>query len=170
MCYQRGPYTLTNVFESISEQQREACVDIWLRNKVMPNREAAWQRSAQVCYFITETASRELVGVNTLYKGKVVENGPTRFLNRMFIDPQHRNSRLMITGTAMMLCFAKTQLADRGISGVVNVNENAKLSRPGMRDIFQRLGYQSRGFHNGQEVWFFEFARIQLIKAEPPLQ
>ena len=109
------------------------------------------------------------MGVNTLYQGKVVEHGPTRFLNRMFIDPQHRNSRLMIVGTGMMLCFAKTQLADRDVGAVVNVNENVKLMRPGSRAIFERLGYQSQGLHNGQEVWLFEFNRIEINVDDPPL-
>jgi len=162
--FEFGAYTLKNVYQNITEQQQQACVEMWLRNRVIPNEQAALERSKQVCYFITETASEKLIGVNTLYAGQVMQGGPQIYLNRMFIDPKYRDSRLMITGTAMMLCFAKTHLADEGYPGVVNINENKKLSRPGMNRIFERLGYTKKGMQNGQVVLFYEFDRIKLVE------
>ena len=159
--FEFGAYTLLNVYQKITEEQKHACVEMWLRNRVLPNKQAALERSKEVCYFITETASDKLIGVNTLYQSHVTNSTPKVFLNRMFIDPAYRNSRLMITGTAVMLCYAKTQLADQGIPGVVNINENKKLSRPGASQIFERLGYRKQRMQNGQEVLYFEFARIQ---------
>ncbi|NND82096.1 MAG: hypothetical protein HKN50_06690 [Gammaproteobacteria bacterium] len=155
-------YSMLNVFESITDEQREAVMRLWNRNGLLTDQDAAWQRSSEVCYFITETRTGQLIGVNTLYPGKIVASGPTLFLNRMFIDPQHRNSRLSIIATGMMLCFAKTALSDRGILGVGNVNENSKLSRPGMRKIFTRWGYQFKGTLSGQDVWRFDFDRISI--------
>lgn len=160
-----GSYTLQNVFQSITEEQRRACVELWLRNRVIPTEQAALQRSNQVCYFITDSASGQCVGVNTLYRDRLVANGPEFFFNRMFIDPDYRNSRLMITGTAMMLCYAKTRLAGLGVEGVININENTKLSRPGMNKIFTRLGYRSIGQQNGKEVLYFEFSRIHYTES-----
>jgi len=158
-------YTLINVFQTITDEQRQACVDLWLRNRVIPNQQAAWQRSNQVCYFITETVSGDLIGVNTLYLDQLVANGARFYFNRMFIDPRFRNSRLMITGTAMMLCYARTHLAEKGIGGVVNINENTKLGRPGMRRIFDRLGYRKQGEQDGKDVLYFEFANINYYDA-----
>jgi len=154
-------YTLQNVFQSISQEQREACLDLWSRNRIPMTDEAAWQRSSQVCYYITETSTDKLVGVNTLYLDTI--NSPQQYwMNRMFIDPAYRNSRLMITGTALMLCYAKLNLSSQGIPGVVNINENRKLSRKGMHRIFSRLGYRRQGELAGQEVLYFQFDRIEL--------
>ena len=159
-----GDYTLENVFGSISDDQRRACVELWLRNRVIPTEQAAWERSLQVCYFISKTSTGELVGVNTLYEGLLGEQGPLVYFNRMFLAPEYRNSRLMIRTTAMMLCYAKTRLADGNHKGVININENLKLARPGMQRIFERLGYANLGFVNSKQVWFFEFDQVKITE------
>lgn len=161
-----GDYHLQNVFESITEEQRQRCVEMWVNNGAIPNRPAAYQRSKQVCYFITERCSGNLIGVNTLYLDHLDKNEPALFFNRMFIVPKHRDSRLMITGTAMMLCFARTKLANRGVNGVININENTKLSRPGMHRIFTRLGYQRIGHQRNQEILYFAFASTQFNETD----
>lgn len=163
MRFDHDGYTLHNVFTKISDAQRQACVELWLRNRVLPSAEAAWARTDQVCYFITNANNNELVGVNTLYQDSLQPGGATFWMNRMFLDPKARSGRLMITGTALMLCYAKTHLSDQGAGGVVNVNENRKLSRPGMAKIFQRLGYQKIGHQHGNEVLLFDFARINFL-------
>ena len=78
----------------------------------------------------------------------------------MYILPEHRNSRLMITGTAAMLCYAKTHLSERDEIGVINVNENKKLDRPGLQRIFNRLGYQHKEWRDNKEVILFEFDQV----------
>lgn len=168
MKFDYGGYRLQNVFQSINEEQIGACVDLWLRNRVLPSEEAARQRSAEVCYFITDRKSSKLIGVNTLYPDTLPGTKHPVFMNRMFIDPTYRNSRLMIVGTAMMLVFAKTHLEHNLQLGVANLNENGKLSRPGMNRIFDRLGYRRLGFVSGQELLFFEFKRIQFREAREP--
>jgi len=160
MSFEYERYTLQNVFTRITDSQREACVQLWLRNGVLPSQEAAWARTEQICYFITDTSSKELVGVNTLYQDRLQPSGPMFWMNRMFIDPQHRSGRLMITGTALMLCYARRSLSNQGPRGVVNINENRKLSRPGMARIFQRLGYQQIGRQHGNEILLFDFDRV----------
>jgi len=156
-----GDYNIENVFESITEKQRQQCVDMWISNNAIACSVAAYERSNEVCYLITERSSGDLIGVNTLYKSQLSPNQPICFFNRMFIIPKHRKSRLMITTTAMMLCYAKTHLSNRGVSGVINVNENTKLSKVGMHRIFTRLGYQRLGYQNNQEVLYFGFANKQ---------
>ena len=161
-CFNYGNYTLRNVFRTINDEQRAACVEMWLRNKALPSAESAWQRAEQVCYLLTETATGRLVGVNTLYVDSLVTGGPQFFLNRMFIEPDYRNSRLMIIGTRAMLCYAKTHLSGEGLSGVVNINENTKLARPAINRLFHKAGYRKQGQLNGKDVWYFEFARIAI--------
>ncbi|MEO0369538.1 MAG: hypothetical protein AAF197_12280 [Pseudomonadota bacterium] len=155
-------YLLTNVFEKITVEQRDACVELWLRNRVLPSEEAAIKRSQQICYHLTNRDSGKTIGVNTLYRGFVTNEMPEVWLNRMFIDPLYRNTRLMIVGTSMMLCFAKLHLSDRGLPGVVNINENRKLSRPGAQRVFHRLGYRRIGWQNNNEVIMFRFNDIEL--------
>lgn len=162
--FEFGGYALRNVFEKITPEQQEQCVKLWLSNGVIVTRDAAIERSHEVCYCLYDLASGQLIGVNTLYQGAVAQGGVQAWLNRMFIDPQHRSSRLMIVGTAMMLCYAKTHLESRGLPGVINVNENQKLSRPGAASIFRKLGYRGIGWHNGCEVIAFKFDDISYIE------
>lgn len=159
-----GDFTLQNVFGVMTEEQRHACVNMWLRNNVLPSEQVAWQRTEQVCYFITESSTGKLVGVNTLYIDYLEQGGQAFYMNRMFIDPLYRSGRLMVTGTALMLCYAKSALAAQGLPGVINVNENRKLSRPGMAKIFQRLGYRKIGEQFGNEILLFEFANIDYVE------
>lgn len=162
-CFAYGSYRLRNVFGKINEQQQQACIELWLKNHVLPNRQAAVERSKEVCYLIEDTRNEQVIGVNTLYPGHLDKGHTKVWLNRMFLDPQHRATRLMIIGTALMLCYAKTNLTDQGMVGVVNVNENRKLSRPGMQRIFQRLGYKHLGWQQNKEVILFEFAKVHII-------
>ncbi len=161
--FQFEQYELRRVFGKITNEQREQCIRLWTNNGVIASVEAARSRSSEVCYMLYKQEGQQLIGVNTLYQGQVTQDGPKVWLNRMFIDPNHRQSRLMIVGTAMMLCFAKTHLANQGLPGVVNINENRKLSRPGMQRIFHRLGYRRLGWQNEQEVIMFKFSNINLI-------
>jgi len=165
--FQFGDYLLTNVFENVTPEVADACIHLWRRNRVIPTNDAARTRTKEVCYCITDQNSGKVIGVNTLYRAQLGPDSREFWLNRMFIDPAHRDTRLMIVGTAMMLCFAKTELEQRGLPGVVNINENRKLSRPGMQRIFSRLGYRPIGWQNGNEVILFRFADVTFTEAEP---
>ncbi len=156
-------YQLENVFEKISTEQRQACVNMWMTHHVIANKELAWERSKQICYILTHIESGDVIGVNTLYKSQFQHSDSLYFFNRMYILPDYRNTRLMITGTAAMLCYAKHYLSDRGINGVININENKKLNRRGLQKIFRRLGYQHHSWQDDKEVILFEFDRIAYI-------
>ena len=157
-----GGYELENVFRAITPAQQQACVEVWLRHGVIVAPKTAWDRSAEVCYLMKEAASGQLVGLNTLYPDRLTPDGPRWFFNRMFIEPASRNSRLMIVATAATVCYAKARLASEGLPGVMNVNENPKLARPGMRRIFSRLGYEWQARHIEQDVWCFDFSRVAI--------
>lgn len=137
---------------------------MWLQAGVIRSEEQAWQRSEQVCYMFFHIASGQLAGVNTLYSDVDARSGEKWFLNRMFIQPAFRQTRLMIVGTSLMLVFSRLQLADEGVKGVVNINENRKLHRRSMHRIFTNLGYQFSHASDDDEVWFFNFDRIEFVE------
>ncbi len=85
------------------------------------------------------------------------------FFNRMFIRPKYRNSRLMVIGTAAMLCYLTTRHANQGIKGVISENENPKLHRPGVRRLFERSGYRYLGSARGRKVWYFPFDDVRFV-------
>ena len=154
-------YQLRNVFRSIDDAQRRECTELWVRNGVLSISEAR-RRSSQVCYLISEINTHSIIGVNTLYLDQLYEEGQPYWFNRMFIQHGSRNSRLMITATAAMLCFAKLNLEGEGAPGVLNVNENPKLGRAGMRRVFSRLGYRWQGRQGERDYWYFDFTRVTI--------
>ncbi len=159
-------FQLLNVFRSISEEQRKQCVNMWLKAGAVPTEELAWQRSAQVCYMFFHKESGRLVGVNTLYSETDTVTNEKWFVNRMFILPKFRTTRLMIVGTSLMLYFASLHLAHEGMKGVVNINVNIKLHRKGLRKIFSSLGYQFSHAADKREIWFFDFSKVSFISQQ----
>jgi hypothetical protein len=162
-CFDYQDYRLQNVFGSITPSQQQQCVAMWLGAGVAHSPKRAWQRSEQACYLLYERLSGRLIGVNTLYVATSPLDGGRYYFNRMFILPNYRKSRLMIVGTTAMLAFANSVLADEGPPGIININENPKLARVGMRRIFTRIGYRLLGQHDRQDVWYFEFAQARLV-------
>ncbi|MBX2850090.1 MAG: cytochrome P450 [Acidiferrobacterales bacterium] len=156
-------YQLENVFEKITEKQRQECVQMWMQHSALPSEQLARQRTDEVCYLIRDIKSGIVVGVNTLYRGNLNNSVEEYFFNRMYIQPEHRSSRLMITGTAAMLCFAKHYLCESGALGIININENSKLSRPGMQRIFNRLGYRHFGWSDKNEIILFSFHQVEFF-------
>ncbi|MFT6005756.1 MAG: pimeloyl-[acyl-carrier protein] synthase [Pseudoalteromonas tetraodonis] len=154
-------YRLINVFGKISVDQQQACIAMWSRAGVKLSAQEAQKRALQVCYLIQQRSSEKIVGVSTLYLDTSLGDDELFYANRMFIEVEHRSSRLMITGTAMLICYAKQALANKAIRGIININENTKLSRPGMQRIFQRLGYRYFTQQNAAEVILFEFDQVE---------
>lgn len=165
-------YAIENVFGQLTDLQKCEIIDLWQRNHSLPEGANSQERVAQVCYQMTDLESRRVIGVNTLYPGKLQLLKPEAkihpvWLNRMFIDPGFRNSRLMITATAMTLCLAKTRLSASGQAGVVNANENPKLQTPALHKIFSRLGYRFLTKQAQADIWFFDFSQWEFADRRP---
>lgn len=154
-------YRLINVFGKITAQQQQACIAMWSRAEIQISIQEAQRRARQVCYLIQQRSNQKVIGVSTLYLEASLGDDELFYANRMFIEQKHRSSRLMITGTAMLICYAKQALANNGIRGIININENAKLSRPGMQRIFKRLGYRYLQHKNSAEVILYEFDKVE---------
>lgn len=165
--FRHGPYRLVNVFRRITEEQRQACVRMWLEERALPTEEAAWRRSLEVCYLILHAEDGGLVGVNTAYVDRYPPQNAHYFFNRMFIRPAHRAGRLMIAGTAAAVCHLSMHHAREGLRGVVNVNENPKLFRSSVHQIFAGGGYRFDGLVDGRENWRLEFDSIRFADSPP---
>lgn len=162
-----GPYRLVNVFRRITDEQRQACVQMWLEARVLPSAEAAWNRSHEVCYLFVHAAGGVLAGVNTAYVARYPARDAPYFFNRMFIRPAYRDSRLMIAGTGAAVCYLRTHHAHEGVRGVININENPKLFRPSVRQVFERGGYRLDERTDGTETWRYEFDDVQFVDRPP---
>lgn len=156
-------YTLCNVYENLSHQQREMLVAFWLANDALPDRKAALERSHQACYLMTNTETSELVGLTTIYPSQVSQTSREYLIMRMFIGHKFRPSPLSIIGVSLTKVFASTKLAKCGYAGLVNINENKKLARPSVRKLFEKGGYKLLGQSQGQDVWLFDFANHQFV-------
>ncbi len=165
--FRYGPYRLVNVFRRITEEQRQACVRMWLEANALPTEEIAWQRSLEVCYLLLHAEGGELAGVNTAYVDRYPPQNAPYFFNRMFIRPAHRASRLMIAGTAAAVCSLRMHHANEGIRGLVNVNENPKLHVSSIQRIFAGGGYRLDGMAGGKETWRLEFESIRFADRPP---
>ena len=159
-----GRYRLENVFNKITQPQRQACVDMWMRNQVIVDEKSAWERSNQICYMMIDLRSDKVIGVNTLYSQPIQMLNRSVYFNRMFIDRNNRDSRLMIVGTAITFCYGKVKLENNGQSGIALIFENQKLTRPGLAKCFNSHGCHKVGNYNGQEVWYFDFANTVITE------
>lgn len=166
-------YRLVNVFRRITEEQRNACVRMWLEERALPTEEAAWRRSLEVCYLIMNPSGDGLAGVNTVYVATYPPQNAAYFFVRMFIRPGYRGGGLMIAGTTAAVCHLKTHHAREGVRGVVFVNENPKLFRSPIHSLFASGGYQFDGVleikqygseePRRRETWRLEFADVELV-------
>lgn len=110
--------------------------------------------------FIARNPGGALVAVCTVYLGELTPGEPYYFY-RMFIQPGDRIPGMMsfITGAARnyLRGHAAALDSENRPRGLVIVAENPKLMRPGMRRIFEDIGYQYAGSRNGQGTWKFDF-------------
>ena len=165
--FRYGGYRLVNVFRRITEEERRACVRMWLEERALTSEEAAWNRSREVCYLFLNEADGVLAGVNTVYVARYLPRDAPYFFNRMFIRPACRDSRLMIAGTSAAICSLRTHHAGEGVRGVVNINENPKLYRRNIRRLFEQAGYRLDGLTEGKETWRYEFDEIRFVDRPP---
>ena len=80
---------------------------------------------------------------------------------RMFLREQDRVPYLMNAVIARTRDFLRDFKHPKANPvGVLHVNENPKLMRPGVRRLFERHGYRYLGQNRkGQDMWLTEFAQ-----------
>ena len=146
-------YLLENVYLRVTEAQRCEILVLWSGEGAGiqgPNAE----RSSREAVYLVRAPSGELAGVSTVALVRL--KGGQRFYSMsLLLRKRDRVPYLMVAvcnATRDFLRNFKHPIAQP--AGILNINENAKLMRPGMRRIFERNGYQYWGqTARGEDVW-----------------
>jgi hypothetical protein len=150
-------YLLQNVYLRTTQAQRSEIIALWLEEGALSDQAEAERRSHEAV-FLVRTASGDLAGLSTV--GLVrVKDGRTFYAYRMFLRKGNRVPYLMVAVIAATRDFLRTfQHPELQPAGMLHVNENPKLMRPGVRKLFERHGYRYWGTTpQNEEVWAFEF-------------
>jgi peroxiredoxin len=151
-------YLLQNVYLRTTQAQRSEIIRLWHEEGAISDPAEAKQR-AEEAVFLVRTASGELAGLSTV--GLVrARDGRTFYAYQMFLRKQDRVSYLMLAVVLATRDFLRTfRHPTTEPAGILHVNENAKLMRPGMRKLFERHGYSYWGVTaEGEDVWAVEFS------------
>jgi hypothetical protein len=150
-------YVLEGVYLRASRAQRAEIIAFWTQERAVADPQEAARRSHEAV-FIVRNASGELAGLSTVGFMKVPD-GRTFYAYRMFLRPRDRVPYLMLAVVLATRDFLKIfRHPAVQVAGLLHVNENLKLMRPGMRRLFQRNGYSYWGkTPAGEDVWAVEF-------------
>jgi hypothetical protein len=146
------------VHGTTTPEVRERIALFWLDNNAIRDTAEADRRAQEVGCIVVNAAA-EIIGVNTVYRGSLVKDGPRYWFYRTFVRPGSRSpglSSAVFRFTAKKLAAAPRDA--EAPQGIVVVAENPKLARPGGRRRLERLGLQSRGVGPlGNEIWVLDF-------------
>jgi len=150
-------YLLENVYLRITEAQRAEILALW-HNEDSGLQGADAERSSREAVFLVRAASSELAGVSTVALVRL-KSGQRFYSFSLFLRKRDRVPNLMITVCDATRDFLRT--FKHPVSqpvGMLNINENRKLMRPGARRVFERHGYRYWGqTAQGEDVWVTEF-------------
>lgn len=159
-------FQLINVHQKITDAQRQLCIDMWTEEGLAMSESELAERSKQVCYLFMDIETGILAGVNTLYRQFMPYLQSHWFANRSFIRPQFRTSRLAVIGVGITIYYSLLHLShDSGTKGLVSIQENVGLQRPGIRSLYAKGGF--RYSHNilKNEVWLLPFDEVKLVSS-----
>jgi len=160
-------YLLENVYLRTTEEQRSEILTLWHTEGAGISGDDA-ERSSHEAVFLIRPPSGELAGVSTVALVRL-KDGRRFYSCTLFIRKRDRVPYLMIhvcNATRHFLPNFKHPVAQP--AGMLNVNENPKLMRPGMRKIFARHGYRYWGqTAAGEDVWVTFFEEPDGGKSEP---
>ncbi len=151
-------YLLENVYLRATEVQRSEIIALWQGEGVVRDAGERERRSHEAVFLI-RAPSGELAGLSTVGLARV-EAGRTFYAYRMFLRKRDRIPNLMVAVVIATREFLRDfKHPELRPAGILHVNENPKLMRPGARRLFARFGYRFWGkTADGQDVWAAEFA------------
>jgi len=150
-------YRLQNVYLRTIQAQRSEIIALWREEGAVNDPAEAERRSHEVV-FLVRSPSGELAGLSTV--GLVrAKDGRAFYDYRMFLRKRDRVPNLMVAVVVATRDFLKTFAhPEMQPAGMLHINENPKLMRPGARKVFERLGYRYWGkTAQDEEVWAVEF-------------
>jgi hypothetical protein len=161
-------YLLENVYLRTIEAQRAEILAFW-RNEGAGLEGSHAERTSHEAVYLVRANSGELAGVSTVALVRL-KDGRRFYSMSLFLRKQDQAiPYLGITvsdATRDFLRKFKHPVAQP--AGVLNVNENPRLMRPGVRKLFKRHGYQYWGqTANGEDVWVTEFDEAKQVATSP---
>jgi hypothetical protein len=161
-------YVLENVYLRTTEPQRSEILAFW-RNEGAGLEGADAERSSHESVFLIRTHSGELAGVSNVALVRL-KDGRRFYSMSLFLRKQDQAIPYLGIGvcdaTRDFLRQFKHPVAQP--AGVLNVNENPRLMRPGVRKLFRRHGYQYWGqTARGEDVWVTVFGEPKQAATSP---
>jgi len=150
-------YLLENVYLRTTEPQRSEVIALWQNEEAITDLSEAQRRSHEAVLLIRNPTG-ELAGLSTV--GFVrAPDGRVFYAYRMFLRRQHRVSFLMVAVILATRDFLQTfQHPSVQAAGMLHINENPKLMRPGIHRLFEKHDYRYWGTTpQAEDVWVFEF-------------
>jgi type 2 lantibiotic biosynthesis protein LanM len=151
-------YRLESVYLRLTEAQRAEVLTLWHNEGVLCSPSGA-ERFSREAGFLVRACSGELAGVCVLPLVQT-EDGRIFYDFGLFLRKQDRVPNLLVKIVVAARNFLRVfQHSQFRPAGVLHVNDNPKLMRPGARDLLARCGYCFWGkTSSGEEVWALEFA------------
>ena len=155
-CYY-GNYRIVDLYGQMIPHIADKIISFWRKNHALPANESGQERVRQIV-LAAFNEKDEVIGVNTVYPGKLKGDGPLFFIYRQFIQPEDRVFGLM----RYMTMKAWAVLGDKEIEekpeGVIIITENRKLMRPGIAALFNKWGWQHLGRSpKNEDIWLKKF-------------
>ncbi len=151
-------YALVNVYLRTTEAQRSEILALWC-DEAVPVEGAEADRRSREAVLLVRAPSGELAGVSTV---SIVRLKDGRRFYSCTLLLRKRDQAVPYLGitvsdaTRDFLRNFKHPVAQP--AGMLNVNENPRLARPGVRRLFERHGYRYYGqTADGEDVWITEF-------------
>ena len=150
-------YLLENVYLRTTDAQRSEILELWRTEGAGIEGDDA-ERSSREAVFLVRAPSGELAGVTTVALVRL-KDGRRFYSMSLFLRKRDCIPYLHINvcdATRDFLRHFKHPVAQP--CGVLNVQENARLMKPGVRKLFERHGYKYCGQTAcGEDVWITEF-------------
>lgn len=162
-----GDYHLENVYLRVTESLRAEILELWTTEGA-GLRGADAERSSREAVFLVRDRLGVLAGVSTVALVRL-KNGQRYYSYSMFLRPRDRVPFLMVVVCDATRDFLRTfKHPVSQPAGMLNINENLKLMRPGMRRLFERHGYRYWGkTARGEDVWVTEFSQAGPPELDP---
>ena len=149
----------------LSTEQADALVEFWLKEKALPNEQAARQRVGQVVMYATDQ-SGEVAAVSTAQPVNPPHIGQPVYFYRSFVAPVWRKSLLVfrLLKKAVRLLEDDAREHDWPCIGVLLELENQRFSEKGRMPIwpgidFVYVGKSPRGLEC--RIHWFRSARLK---------
>lgn len=152
-------YRFENVYLQTTRDQREEIVRFWSAHDAVKDPREAERRSHEAVLLVRTTVGA-FAGLSTVGFMRL-EDGRLFYAYRMFLRPSDRIPYLMLAVVLATRDFLRIFPHPKfQPAGLLHVNENKKLMRPGMRRLFARNGYRFWGqTPAGEDVWGVEFGQ-----------